>query len=386
MLVIRPESFVTAEEFKTAFEAGKCPPMRKELAGAEVVKANIDGSVDFILSTATPDRSNDVVNQDGWDTANFSKNPVMLWAHDYAQPPVGKPGALSLDGGRLMARGCTFPERDLYEFGWMVGQMYAKGFLHAVSVGFRPTVMAYNKERGDYAMDFQKQELLEFSAVPVPANPEALVAAKAAGIPLAPLIDWAERVLDAHGSEKSAKLIVPREYVEKMRAMARAPTVYSAPAAKADAPQDIPAEPVEPTETPGETGDCSSCLVSCEACADAVEALSGAVEVGADEDVATACDECAAACVASAKASDSHGEECAGLAASMRASAAAAFALAAACRAAFVEEEIPEEPLQAPAAESTQSGVKVSYQATDSGALSKAVADETRKQLAALGL
>jgi hypothetical protein len=37
-----------------------------------------------------------------------------------------------------------------------------------------------------------EQELLEFSAVPVPANGEALIEGRSAGIDIAPLLDWSE--------------------------------------------------------------------------------------------------------------------------------------------------------------------------------------------------
>jgi hypothetical protein len=55
--------------------------------------------------------------------------------------------------------------------------MVKRGFLRATSVGFRPKRDKYswNEERG--GIDFEEQELLEFSVVPVPSNPEALLSA-----------------------------------------------------------------------------------------------------------------------------------------------------------------------------------------------------------------
>jgi hypothetical protein len=47
------------------------------------------------------------------------------------------------------------------------------GMLNACSVGFRPLEQTYDSVRG--GTTFLRQELLEFSVVPVPANPEALV-------------------------------------------------------------------------------------------------------------------------------------------------------------------------------------------------------------------
>lgn len=215
---------VTSPEFRAAAVAGKVLPLRKEYAGG-VLKEEGAESLSFVLSTATADRENDVVAQAGWRLEAYQRNPVMLWAHDYRQLPVGKPSMVGVDGDKLVARGVTFPGRDSYAFGWTVGEMYRQGFLHAVSVGFRPAKWNFNADRG--GMDFLEQELLEFSAVPVPANPEALIGAKSAGIPLEPLLEWMEQTLDESADpEKRAKLLVPREYVERCRRMV-APSAFS---------------------------------------------------------------------------------------------------------------------------------------------------------------
>ena len=51
-------------------------------------------------------------------------------------------------------------------------------------------------------MNFRRQSLLEFSSVPVPSNPQALVEARSAGIDLEPAIEWATRTLDEWSPEK----------------------------------------------------------------------------------------------------------------------------------------------------------------------------------------
>lgn len=238
---------VTSPEFRALVSAqGKVFPIRKELCGAVVREEGHDEDEDecmsFILSTATADRENDVVSQQGWRLDSYQRNPVMLWAHDYRQLPVGRPGMVGVDGDRLVARSVTFPKRDSYEFGWTVGELYRKGFLHAVSVGFRPGKFNFNADRG--GTDFLEQELLEFSAVPVPANPEALIGAKSAGIPLAPLLEWMEKTLDESAEpEKRAKLLVPREYVEKCRHMV-APKSFSLGAPPDDG-EDVLVEKLE---------------------------------------------------------------------------------------------------------------------------------------------
>jgi HK97 family phage prohead protease len=206
----------TADEFRAeaAKANGRVLPLRKEFAGCVVKSEAEGGPLNFVLSTATPDRSNDVVSQDGWRLENYRKNPVMLWAHDYSQRPVAKAPTIYVEDGKLVAKGVEFVPREVYEDGWSIGEMYRRGFLNAVSVGFAPLKYNWNEERGGSAMDFHEQELLEFSAVPVPANPEALVAAKAAGLPIKGIVEWAERILDATETDESPELVVPKGMAE----------------------------------------------------------------------------------------------------------------------------------------------------------------------------
>lgn len=149
------------------------------------------GGMSIIASTGQVDRYGDTIDPAGWVTDGFESNPVFLWAHDYGAPPVGKVGRLEKSAGELVAHDITFTPKEVYPFGAMVGEMYDQEFLNASSVGFVP--LAYEKrvdpQSGDVlGYHFTKQELLELSAVPVPANPGALVPGKAFAATLA---DWA---------------------------------------------------------------------------------------------------------------------------------------------------------------------------------------------------
>src|SRR5690606_34693226 len=57
-------------------------------------------------------------------------------------------------------------------------------FLRAVSVGFRPREFNLRRAQGGAVegVEYTKQELLEISAVAVPANPHALAKALASGL------------------------------------------------------------------------------------------------------------------------------------------------------------------------------------------------------------
>lgn len=160
--------------------------------------------IEFRITDETVDRMYDTIATEGWNVKWFKKNPVVLWAHSHYEPPVGRSTELTIDKESKEVRSVTeFTPRDLNPLGYMVYQMYLGGFMHAVSVGFQPKKYAWaeeekdGKERAEHSgINFLKQELLEYSAVPVPANPNALSLAMKSGVDTKPLKLWAEMVLD----------------------------------------------------------------------------------------------------------------------------------------------------------------------------------------------
>jgi phage head maturation protease len=154
--------------------------------------------VEFLISTNRVDREQDTIAADGWDFSDFTRNPVVLWCHDHNAPPVARSVELSRvpNGIRSVAE---FTPEDVYPFGYMIGRLYEGGFMHAVSVGFEPRQFTPAPDR-PYGVNYLKQSLLEYSCVPVPANPDALALARSKGINLAPMKSWAERLLDERPS------------------------------------------------------------------------------------------------------------------------------------------------------------------------------------------
>lgn len=140
-------------------------------------------TVDAWVSTEARDRMGDVIRADGWQLAAYKRNPVVLFAHSYWDPPVGKAVDIEVRGRRLWAR-TQFADTEM---GNELFALYADKVMSAFSVGFRPLEWQaqYEQEEGGderfVGYEFLKQELLEYSAVPVPANQEALVAASAGG-------------------------------------------------------------------------------------------------------------------------------------------------------------------------------------------------------------
>ncbi len=129
----------------------------------------------FTISTDSVDREGDTIRVPGWELTNYRKNPVVLFAHDSRRPPVARAVSVTRDGKRLVAT-VEFPPPGLHPEADLLRQLYARGFMRAVSVGFLPIdwQRSTDPERPN-GYDFLRQELLEFSLVPVGANPEALV-------------------------------------------------------------------------------------------------------------------------------------------------------------------------------------------------------------------
>ena len=137
----------------------------------------------FTISTGTVDRDNDTLALDGWDLKAYMTNPVVLWGHDSSSPPIGRSVEIGTDGEALKAV-VEFVPGDMPlvgEMAEMVFRMTDLGFLSACSVGFRPLEYDMAKDRMDDedmwwpAIDFTKQELLEWSVCTIPSNPEATV-------------------------------------------------------------------------------------------------------------------------------------------------------------------------------------------------------------------
>ncbi len=145
--------------------AGASPPTSAEERAA--------GRVTFVLSTDEVDRHGDVVSADGWRLEAYRENPVLLWAHDYRHPAIGRAVSVWSEPHRLLAKVEFAPSAFAQE----VAALYASGFQWGVSVGFRPIRWEERRDSRSGALvglRYLEQELLEVSAVPVPANRSAL--------------------------------------------------------------------------------------------------------------------------------------------------------------------------------------------------------------------
>ena len=137
----------------------------KQYAKGYVAEVKGEDIIGAVASSGSMDRDGDIVMAAGWQLDNFKKNPVLLWAHDSRELPIGKITDIGILGNELRFN-AQFASKES-EFAKQVADLMKGGFLNAFSVGFMPKQFGPNGE-------INNMELLEISVVNVPANQEAL--------------------------------------------------------------------------------------------------------------------------------------------------------------------------------------------------------------------
>ena len=138
-------------------------------------------TVTAVISSDAIDRDGEILKPRGMNADNFVKNPVVPWSHSAWEPPIGKALWIKKGTKRILAK-VKFAMTNRAEEVW---QLFKGKFLNAFSVGFMPT-KGHNPTPDEVKKDprlaearfiYDEWELLEFSPVTVPANPEALAQA-----------------------------------------------------------------------------------------------------------------------------------------------------------------------------------------------------------------
>lgn len=155
----------------------------------------------YIISTDDVDRMGEVVEQ-SWDLKNYEANPIVLFGHDPSKPENVLGKALEIttekDGDRSITSALVqFAEAGTSKGVDTVWSLVKQGILKTVSVGFIPHTYK-NTDTEDTPTVLSDNELLEFSIVPIPANPQAIALA----------------VADESISEKDAKWLIKQYETE----------------------------------------------------------------------------------------------------------------------------------------------------------------------------
>ena len=125
-------------------------------------------ALQFIMSDGTLDRHGTRLNPDGWNLANFFRNPIAYFNHD-GDFPIGQWQDVRTDKGRLVGT-LKLAKKGTSERINEVVSLVEQGILRAASVGFRVLKQALPGK--DY--DYDEMELIECSLVSVGSNTNAL--------------------------------------------------------------------------------------------------------------------------------------------------------------------------------------------------------------------
>lgn len=141
--------------------------MAKKITKTAYQKGFVEGNAlrGALGSTPDVDRDGDIIDPLGINIANFEKNPQLLWSHDAHELPIGKVTKV-----KKTAAGLEFDAEFAVKenpFAKRVRDLFKGGFLNAFSIGFIP------KDRENETIT--KAELVEISAVNIPANANALL-------------------------------------------------------------------------------------------------------------------------------------------------------------------------------------------------------------------
>ena len=152
-------------------------------------KAEETRTIEFIISSSARDRHDSILNMKGWQLDNFNRNPIVGYQHNvYGQnlcnapnpDDVLGPGRAFLEDDKLIGE-VTFETKDINPQAEKIFRKVLNGTLRATSVGFMEVGKGELKktldDKGnivDEVYYFAGQELLEFSIVNIPSNPEAV--------------------------------------------------------------------------------------------------------------------------------------------------------------------------------------------------------------------
>lgn len=157
-----------------------------ELARAADFEA---GVVPAVISTGDLARDRARILQDGWDFTNFRRNPVVMFNHDDGVGGLfgGQAGRMPIaasedehlerDRDRTVAT-ARFDMED--SFAQRVLGKVERGLINATSVRWIPLETRLDEDLDDdgrkrVTLVFVRQELLEWSFVPLPADPGAVI-------------------------------------------------------------------------------------------------------------------------------------------------------------------------------------------------------------------
>jgi hypothetical protein len=127
----------------------------------------------FQVSNNSVDRAGDTIDPAGIDCAEFTKNPVVLNAHDSSQLPIATSSVPWVSGSSLMAV-AKFPPPGFSPASDQVAAAIRAGLVRGCSIGFVPIKWSFAKDR-PLGINFTSVKMLEYSCCSIPCNPGCLL-------------------------------------------------------------------------------------------------------------------------------------------------------------------------------------------------------------------
>ncbi len=164
------------------------------------IRADEDGDsarVTAIISTGDIARDGAIIDPTGWDFSDYERNPVVLYGHDdgsggmFAAGSGAMPVARTVEGptaGKNEITATAEFDRDDEVAMRLLGKI-RRGFINATSVRWLPIRTEWvekedteRHEGEDKVLVFREQKLLEWSFVPIPADPGAVIQRSDGGV------------------------------------------------------------------------------------------------------------------------------------------------------------------------------------------------------------
>jgi HK97 family phage major capsid protein/HK97 family phage prohead protease len=130
--------------------------------------------IEGVATHVSPDRLGDIVEPRG---ASFTLPVPLLWQHGKGQPAIGNVTRANVTDEGIYVRAELArddepgPLKDMLDLAW---RSIKKGLVRGLSIGFRP-LEDPEVIKGTMGLRFKKWELLELSAVTIPAHTQASI-------------------------------------------------------------------------------------------------------------------------------------------------------------------------------------------------------------------
>jgi len=177
------KQFITPTQLESLADDRDAEVQRKSFTAKMECTEGDEHTIVALVSSPEVDHEGDSLMPEGCDTSVYNHNPVIQWAHDYSQPPIGKCTGIEItgEGVRMKMKLANTPRAN------EVWGLVKDGFLKGCSVGFIvkeshikgsaawTKLVAAQKVSPNSERAISKWVLLENSFCPIGCNPAALV-------------------------------------------------------------------------------------------------------------------------------------------------------------------------------------------------------------------